>query len=74
MTRNPLGSVEKGRNPTRPAPFRSLDMIIILFKQGINLISNNRYKHEKKDDGIRNLTGNEEAINLKIAKINNLLL
>jgi len=24
ITRNPLGSEEKGRNPTRPAPFRSL--------------------------------------------------
>ena len=29
MTRNPLGSVEKGRNPTRPAPFRSLEIIAL---------------------------------------------
>jgi len=46
-------------------------MIIPYLNKGINLTSNNRHKHEKKDDNIRNLTRNEEAVSLKIAKISN---
>ena len=42
--------------------------------EDVNLISKDRHEYEKKDSGIHNLAGNEEAVRLKIAKIDNLLL
>ena len=48
-------------------------MIILYLYKGKDLISKNRYKDEKQHRLIGILTGNEEAVILKIAEVSNLL-